>query len=241
LSDEDLLRLTQRVAATWRSLGEERPHWSVLSNAQFLPQNIETEQGAFHASGASDVEQLLAIIRHVGRDPDEFASILEYGCGLGRMTNHFARRFPTVTACDISASHIDLARAHSGALGLANITYREITAPDFGMTGPIDLWYSAIVLQHNPPPVMASILRRMLHQLRPGGVAVFQAPTYEPNYRFKVSEYLDAPEAEGLEMHIIPQGEVFRLVREAGCSVYDVLEDSRAGPERLSNLFVIGK
>src|ERR1700753_260336 len=98
-----------------------------------------------------------------------------------------------------------------------------------------------VFLQHNPPPVMATILRRMLYMLRSGGLSVFQMPTYQPNYQFKTSDYLEEVGCGEMEMHIFPQPELFGLVQEAGCSILDVFEDVRAGPERLSNVFVVGK
>ena len=41
-----------------------------------------------------------------------------------------------------------------------------------------DVIYSVIVLQHNPPPIMAIIVRQFMKGLNPGGVAYFQLPTY---------------------------------------------------------------
>ena len=41
----------------------------------------------------------------------------------------------------------------------------------------VDLVYSLIVLQHNPPPVIRLIVRAFLKALNPGGVAYFQVPT----------------------------------------------------------------
>src|SRR5271169_236009 len=42
----------------------------------------------------------------------------------------------------------------------------------------VDLFFSIIVLQHNPPPVILGILDAAFAGLRPGGLAFFQVPTY---------------------------------------------------------------
>jgi len=46
------------------------------------------------------------------------------------------------------------------------------------------------VLQHNPPPLIAMILARLLAGLAPGGVAYFQVPVWLPGYRFRVADLL---------------------------------------------------
>ena len=70
----------------------------------------------------------------------------------------------------------------------------------------VDLVYSLIVLQHNPPPVIRLIVRAFLKALNPGGVAYFQVPTYRGGYRFSPGEYLEneAKKHVMMEMHVLP-------------------------------------
>jgi len=231
-SAEDLARLVERVRRTWRGLGESKPHWSVLSQKEFLPDNIDATRDTFHRSGAADLELVLATIRRAGRDSTEFSTVHEYGCGLGRITNHLAAAFEKVIGCDISAPHLNLAREHSAAIGVSNIEYREI-----------DLWFSLIVLQHNPPPVIFTILRHMLAALRPGGLAIFQVPTYAVGYRFKVREYLEkSKDTKSMEMHVLPQRAIFDLIRQSNCQLLEIIEDGWVGDGNwLSNTFVVGR
>jgi SAM-dependent methyltransferase len=98
------------------------------------------------------------------------------------------------------------------------------------MTAPFDLWFSRIVLQHNSPPIIALILRRALSLLAPGGVAVFQVPTYAKNYAFMLDRYLGRLDQDGqIEMHVLPQHVVFAIAAEAGCVALEVLEDGSIG------------
>src|SRR5438093_13503896 len=56
----------------------------------------------FFASGESDYERLVEpILLQLALDPGR-TSMTELGCGAGRMTRAFARRFRAVTAIDIS-------------------------------------------------------------------------------------------------------------------------------------------
>jgi SAM-dependent methyltransferase len=224
-------------------LGEERPHWSVLSSDQFSPEHIASTEAEFYLSGATDVAELLATLARAGVDPSGYRTAFEFGCGIGRVTPHLARHFARVVACDVSASHLRLAAARIKATGIENAEIVRATMPDFGMTQPFDLWYCRIVLQHNPPPVIRLILERACELLTPNGAAVFQVPTYAPRYRFSLTEYLETIEKPGnIEMHVLPQQEIFAIAQRAGCVPLQVAEDDSIGvPGWVSNVFTFRK
>jgi SAM-dependent methyltransferase len=239
-----LSRLLDHVRKTWTKLGQEKPHWSVLSSDDFLPENIAATERAFFESGRSDLRSLLAVLARHGLSPDSFPRLFEFGCGLGRVTPFFAERFLEVTACDVSPSHMAVAQAVVRKAGRKNVSFELVNDVDFGMTRPFDLWFSRIVLQHNSPPIIAMILRQALALLAPGGLAVFQVPTYALGYSFSLSEYLaNVGKDRGIEMHVLPQEVVFRLAREAGSFPLEVLDDGHAGPPHAwqSNTFVFQK
>jgi SAM-dependent methyltransferase len=236
--------LLDHVQQTWTRLGYEQPHWSVLSADQFRSDQIAENEGVFYESGAADTAMLLAVLRRHGFTSEQFPRLLEYGCGLGRVTAHLARAFGSVVACDISRSHLQQAERTLSWTGTKNVAFRLVDLPEFGMHDTFDLWFSRIVLQHNPPPVIAMILRRAFAQMAPSGLAVFQVPTYAVDYRFKLDEYLHGVgRSESIEMHVLPQRAVFDIAREAGCIPLEIREDASAGhPEAwLSNLFVFRK
>ncbi len=232
--------LLARVQAHWNRLGEERPHWSVATQAEFLPDHIASHREAFAATGMKDVAQLLATLARHGLHPGDLPRAVDFGCGVGRMTGPMTKLFAAVTGCDISPSHLMLARAACGRLARFSL----VNAVDFGMAAPFDLWFSTRTLQHNPPPVIALILRRAFALLAPGGVAVFQLPTARVEYVYRMEAALAAPDsAEDLPIHVLPQSAVFALAHEAGCVALEVLEDSVIWPPTIcrSNSFVIRK
>jgi hypothetical protein len=111
------------------------------------------------------------------------------------------------------------------------------------MSTPFDLWFSRIVLQHNSPPIIALILQRALALLSPGGVAVFQVPTYARGYGFSLDRYLARlHDDSAIEMHVLPQPVVFAIAEAAGCVAVEVLEDGSIGVANwYSNTFVFRK
>ena len=234
--------LLAHVQRAWNRLGLERPHWSVLSSDNFLPEQIAANEKHFYASGADDTAQLVATLARHGASPATHPHILEFGCGVGRVTPHLARRFARVTALDVSASHMAMAKAQVERSDVANVTFQLVGAANFAMAAPFDLWFSRIVLQHNPPPIIAMILRRALACLAPDGLAVFQIPTYASMYRFRIADYLAAMDrSEGIEMHLLPQEVVFRLAAEAGCVPVEVVQDRAVGAGWISQTFTLRK
>lgn len=240
-----LAALLLRVKACWSQLGETQPHWSVMSNDKFRPEHIGQNIEQFWKSGQRSVNKLLTVLRRVGCERLDSKLCVEYGCGVGRMTPHLAAVFGQVVGYDISASHLALAQQRARELGIGNIDYRLVAEDPLAALAPCDVYISQLVLQHNPPPLIAQLLKNALDALKPGGFGVFQVSTHVAGYRFVIDEYLAAaPGApQTFEIHHLPQAEVFALVTAHGCRLLEVHEDGASGDAQacVSNLFVVQK
>ena len=223
-------RLFRRVQETWHALGLEQPHWSVVTADAFRPERIGESLDHFYATGNDNVATLLRTLERNGIEASRIRTCLDFGCGVGRLSIALAGHFARVIAVDVSASHLALAREAIAVRGAKNIETRLLETIEGMENLPrADLVYSLIVLQHNPPPVMAALLRGLLGRLEPGGVAVIQIPTYLPaGYRFDAAEY-EAGKGGEMEMHALPQREAFAAAREAGVDVLEVMEDGWTG------------
>lgn len=241
----DLDPLFAHIQRSWEHLGATEPHWSVVTFNEYRADRIGETGGRFYDSGKLELEVFLKTLERNGVDRAALASCQEYGCGVGRVTLWLAQTFPAVTGLDISRTHLEVARRELDARGVGNVELRHLAEPrDIKALPPTDVVYSIIVLQHNPPPVIAFMVRRMIASLRPGGVAFFQVPTYRAGYRFSAAAYLrEDATPQQMEMHVLPQAEVFRIVDEEGGRVLEVLEDGsdglRAGNR--SNIFLVRK
>jgi len=238
-----LAAMLARIGTYWAQVGLDAPHWSVLVDERFRPERIGGMEAHFYNTGLYDAELLRSALDRHGVRPAELPRCVEFGCGVGRVTVHLAGMFRRVTACDISAPHLALAKAACAARGLTRVlTHR--TTPEAPMPeGRWEAWFSAITLQHNPPPLMRHLLGLGLAGLMRGGVAMFQIPTWLEGYRFSVADYLAATEPPAMEMHALPQPAVFATIAAAGCEVLEVREQPRAfgvdGETGLSNLFLV--
>jgi len=243
VSATDLEKLLEHTERTWTRLGDDEPHWSVISDERFKQDRLDTHRDEFYASGHGDVETFVSFLLRNEVDPHSIRRVLEFGCGLGRVTRHLASRFQEVIGVDISPTHLRQARMHLDAAGVANVELRRLrTLADLEGPADLDAVFSVIVLQHNPPPAIVAILDRLLARLRSGGVAYFQVPTYAIDYRFALNDYLaHGLDAQHIEMHYLPQRRIFRIAHEAGCEVLEVREDNWVGRRHaeLSNTFLL--
>lgn len=240
-SPEVLTAMLARTASYWEQIGTEAPHWSVLTQDRFRPDEIPRHKAAFYATGNHDSTLVSDLLARHGMTPDELPLCVEYGCGVGRATLALANVFKRIIACDISAPHLALARKEAAARQVKNVAWHRGTQEQLMPRGRWNLWYSRLVLQHNPPPVMAHLLRLAFRGLAPGGVAIFQLPTHCIGYRFSIERYMTRPDEPNMEMHVLPQATVFALAAEARLEILEVREDSSVGARTnwLSNLFVL--
>ncbi|MEJ1978969.1 MAG: class I SAM-dependent methyltransferase [Acetobacteraceae bacterium] len=221
---DDLARMVAHVERTWTRLGETEPHWSVITDPRFKAATFAANEAAFAEHGMSDEQGLAAAASRAGLDLSRYQTCFELGCGVGRITAWLARRFPQVVGVDISTAHLATARA---ALANApNVQLRHIATLEALSALPrFDVFYSYIVLQHNPPPVIAAILTRVLERLEPGGIGFFQLPVWIPGYRFRIADYLADLRPDAMEMHALPQRDLLAVVQAAGCRVLELRED----------------
>lgn len=242
-SDTELASCAAKIKAAWEHLGEERAHHSVLTYEAFRPENLSGSIESFWASGKLEAHSAVQMLAQIGLSHLEQKTCVEYGCGVGRVTVNFAEYFSAVHAYDISRNHLRHARERANELGRTNITFHECASDMLAAIEPCDFFYSLIVLQHNPPPVIVALLRRALAALKPDGIAIFQLPTYIIGYRFDLRGWLAADHALDMQMHCLPQEVVMEIIYASNCRVLSVREDDWAGaPGRMiSNTFVCRK
>jgi hypothetical protein len=149
------------------------------------------------------------------------------------MTHAFAKVFGSVIAVDISPGNMKLCQEKMRQCGKTNVEYILLQSPEeTAKLPPCDLFYSTIVLQHNPPPVIYYFLDQILGKIRKSGIAFFQVPTHHPGYSFdmsKLAEYLAAPPSHGMELHCLPMPAVFSLLAKHGLKPVEVLMDGATG------------
>lgn len=152
----------------WRRLGETDPYWGVLTVPQFRRDVMrEEDREAFYDYGRKDIAHFSGVIaRWTGHAPSG-GRALDFGCGVGRLTEAMADQVDEAFGYDISDAMVTEARRRSGRPSYSTFL------PD----GPFDWINSYIVFQHIPPERGMKLLEALLSRLAPGGAVSLQFTT----------------------------------------------------------------
>jgi len=163
--------ISERMRAEWDERARENAYHYVASD---LSSDSEEE---FDSSGRSSTEH--AVVEDLeriagGRDPKTM-TVLEIGCGAGRMTRHLSQIFGHVHALDVSGEMI--AQARTRLADVANVSLHHTDGVGLTEIGDVELDFalSYIVFQHIPDlEVIRGYIREVAQRLQPGALFKFQ-------------------------------------------------------------------
>ncbi len=157
----------------WEAFAKREPYFAVFTDPKLLTANrTPNDERAFFDSGDLLVDAIFHTIKR--RLAHDFApeSILEYGCGPGRLAIPFALRCGSVTAVDRSPAMLDAARHEAAKQGVANILFK--TASEFDLAQrKFDLVSSYLLFQRLPPSRGLALFRGLLGRIGSGGIGAF--------------------------------------------------------------------
>ena len=154
----------------------------------------------------STIEYMLLRLRDL-----KWQSVIDVGCGDGRMSRELALHFPghEVTGIDYSDRAISLARAMNADLPSLNFERRDIVAGNITSSAQHDAAILMEVLEHIPPqdaPAFVSALRR---QLTPGGHLLLTVPHVNKPVEYKHYRHFSAA---SLRQALEPDFEILEVV-----------------------------
>ena len=171
MADDDI----DHARAVWDAHARADPLWAVLSSPDKTGRRWQLQE--FMKTGEREIALLFRQLAQL-QQPIPDGPVLDFGCGVGRLTQALARRRDRVIGADISPAMIAIAtrlnrypdRARyisTAASGLAPLPGRDFA-----------LIYSNIVLQHVPPELSVGYISDFFGLLGRGGVLVFQLPSH---------------------------------------------------------------
>lgn len=172
-----------RLAADWDELARTDPLWAILT----LPGTRagRWDPAAFFDSGREEIERTLRWLRALPWRPPRgglrgrpTGRALDFGCGVGRITQALAAEFAAVDGVDISPTMIEQAGRLLPPRLAGRCRFHLNQAEDLARfdAGSFDLVYSGYVLQHMPGDYARRYVAEFVRLLTPTGVAVFQVP-----------------------------------------------------------------
>ncbi len=163
----------RHLQAAWNRFGETDPLWAILTHP--ARKGGRWDIADFFETGRVEVA---AVMDYLGALPIglQRGRVLDFGCGVGRLTQAFCDHAAECHGVDIAPSMIRLARRYNRFGERARYHLNE--RPDLSLFADdtFDLVYSNLVLQHMNPRYSAAYIREFMRILKPGGIAVFQLP-----------------------------------------------------------------
>lgn len=162
----------------WDQFGQEDPLWAILTDDAKRHGGWDTAE--FFETGRFEVgwvlERIEKILSSTGQQL-KFGHAVDFGCGVGRLTQALCERFERCDGIDIAPSMIRLAEKFNRFK--ETCTYRVSSTDDLSMFPDcaVDFVYTAHVLQHMEPRYARRYLAEFHRILRPGGVMLFEMTT----------------------------------------------------------------
>ncbi len=178
----------------WEQWGATDPFYGVLTDNRFRRASLDDHREDFFKSGDVLVDSILDRLEHsFGPIPRQRA--LDFGCGVGRLTQALGRHFNEVVGLDISKSML------SHAAAKPNIRYYLSDDDLTAATGKFSFVLTYIVLQHVDPSRGLLLIDKLLDRVEAGGGAMIHISTgIKATLRGRLAGYVSShlPGARGL-------------------------------------------
>jgi SAM-dependent methyltransferase len=156
------------VQRAWTVLGAEDPLWAV--RVEQGKRHGRWDEAQFLATGVADVAERLRWLEGLGQ-PTRFGSVLDFGCGAGRLSQALAEHADQVTGVDVSQPMLETARRLNQRPNVSFVLNESADLAQFA-DGAYDLVFTSLVLQHLPRRLLESYLAEFFRVLAPGGLVV---------------------------------------------------------------------
>jgi ubiquinone/menaquinone biosynthesis C-methylase UbiE len=239
----------------WEDMAELDPLWGILGDSQ--SRYGKWDVNAFFKTGQEEIGALMEIAGQLGA-PKDRETVLDFGCGVGRLTRAAAAFFHRCVGLDISAGMIQKAIELNHEYG--NCSFQVNDQPDLATfpDSQFDMIYSFIVLQHVPhKDNIKQYIAEFVRVLKPGGLLAFQLPTHlslrsrlQPRRRmYAILRSLGVDKGVLYKMlalfpnqlNSIPEKEIIDFLKTSGARTLRVVKDARAGPGIPSNTYYCTK
>jgi SAM-dependent methyltransferase len=158
----------------WHQFGKQDPMWAILTWPDKKGNKWSVDE--FFRHGRQEIDGVLEYVKGLGVDVQR-GRALDFGCGIGRLTQAMALHFNEVAGVDIAPSMIKQATRYNRAG--EKCTYYVNAREDLRLfaDNSFDFIFTTIVLQHMRPSYALSYIKEFLRILVPRGILIFELPS----------------------------------------------------------------
>lgn len=223
----------KELQKNWDEFGRIDPLWAILT----LPdkKGNKWDINEFFQSGQKEIDDIMHYTQSKGISfPRRRA--LDFGCGVGRLTQALCNYFDEVCGVDIAPSMIDLSKKLNRYEGRCSYFLNERDDLKIFEDNTFNFIYTNITLQHMKPVYSRKYIQEFLRILSPDGVLIFQLPSQQivnvvqniANilrqflYNFKLYRQLRYGNRPLMEMYGIKKQEVVSFLEQCGGKLIDI-------------------
>jgi SAM-dependent methyltransferase len=183
----------KELQKNWDIFGQEDALWAVCTAPEKKNNKWDTQE--FFQTGVQRISQLRQWMDDNGL-PKQRKSALDFGCGVGRLTQALCDHFDTCVGVDIAPSMIEKAKGFNRHGWKCIYRLNEQADLRAFQSSSFDLINTEHVLQHIRPEVALRYIAEFVRILKPGGLAYFHCPSQASTFAYPedgIQCTLDAP------------------------------------------------
>lgn len=103
----------ENLRRNWDGLGRVDPLWAILARPERLGRRWDGDERVFFDTGTATIQGIFAVLDRRNLRPRRITRAVDFGCGVGRLTQALAPYADRVDGVDIAPSMIALARKYN--------------------------------------------------------------------------------------------------------------------------------
>ena len=218
-----------QLQENWEELARLDPMWAICADRK------DWDRTEFFASGIEEINGVMKRVESLSPEIHR-EKALDFGCGIGRLTQAFAQYFEKCYGVDISRSMVEMARQANDYGEQCEYIHNDKGNLSLFNDDFFDMIYCSRVLQHMEPQYAMNYMGEFIRLLKPGGMVVFQLPSAQfglkkwfkillPNRIVNILRRAVYKSTAVAEMYTVDKDFIVRVVEEHGGKVTDIVEN----------------
>jgi len=252
----------KELQKNWDNFGKIDPLWAIISWSDKKGNKWRIEE--FFDTGIREINEIIKYVELLDLNIPR-RKALDFGCGVGRLTQALANYFDKVYGVDVAPSMIKLANKYNRHGDKCKYYLNEMDNLRLFPNSSFDFIYTNITFQHMEPRYSKNYIKEFLRILVPHGLCIFQLPSKPTPYCEKSNKDLKqliklvAPKIllilyykflnlrakilnlPRMEMFGIKQKEVIKLLKNNKAKIVDIIQNKASGPNWVSFRYCVTK
>lgn len=158
----------------WNMLGHVDPLWAVLSHPDKKGNKWQIDE--FFKNGKELIGKLMEYLES-SDSTFQRRKALDFGCGVGRLSQGLAEYYDEVHGVDIAKSMLELAEKYNRHGDKCHFHLNTENNLNLFSDNSFDLIFTLLTLQHIEPKYSKNYIKEFLRVLAPKGLLIFQIPS----------------------------------------------------------------